>query len=811
MKLRKIASAMLAATIVFGSFAAQSVSADNNPTAVDEEVKKMTVPENLRYENGDIKWDELEDAYGYVLNVSNGEDEWQKNIFDTWVEFDRFCYENGLTLGEYTVKLCNIAENGECSEWTEPITVEFAATLDVPANIQLSEEREEAVSWDEVEGAYRYNVRIYNEDQTFVTSYSSDTSFYYDWNWGETGEYFFSVQTMDKDYNVSEWSDPLTISHVALNRLDTPQNVRLDESGETILWDAVEGAEYYYVYIYSAVTIGSENETTIIKSQYVEETHFDNWKSLVVPCTNGRVEISVWAYSDSASSDDKGYLNTSYLPVLDESINVPEEVRVEDGMVKWAPVEGADRYWCNVLVNGEHDTWSNLDFIAADQYSEDDGVYLDYYPIGDYEIELYVLDKDGKYNKKTYSMTFGKEPDETVWVPEILYKFDDIFWDYDTIRHDNTNFFWLRVKDANDGTVIKLERVYQEHYYDFWFLPNGDYIIDVCSWVWDPNDFKDKVGNWSKPFVVSKHDDSGFDKENETTEEVETPPEAADVPEEDKITSITINPAFNMKNKHDNNVELDLSKIKIKAKEIYDEDGLKRAEEALGKSIEGNKHYNLLDLTLMYNEEDFSNGYDGLVQVIIPIPAGHRDKNFSCFRLNEVDGKLVKEVIPGTQTEDSYIIYLEHFSLYALVADAEEETEEPSEPTVPEEPSEPTVPEEPSEPTESEEPSEPTESEEPSEPTVPEKPSKPTISEEPSEPTDSEEPSESTAPEEPTDSEELTKPEESESMESGNTDSSNSSIANNSNTDQKPTGIAVAIAPVVLSCAAVIVANKKKK
>lgn len=75
MKLRKIASAMLAATIVFGSFAAQSVSADNNPTAVDEEVKKMTVPENLRYENGDIKWDELEDAYGYVLNVSNGEDE----------------------------------------------------------------------------------------------------------------------------------------------------------------------------------------------------------------------------------------------------------------------------------------------------------------------------------------------------------------------------------------------------------------------------------------------------------------------------------------------------------------------------------------------------------------------------------------------------------------------------------------------------------------------------------------------------------------------------------------------------------------
>ncbi|MCM1335933.1 MAG: hypothetical protein NC237_12910, partial [Eubacterium sp.] len=113
--------------------------------------------------------------------------------------------------------------------------------------------------------------------------------------------------------------------------------------------------------------------------------------------------------------------------------------------------------------------------------------------------------------------------------------------------------------------------------------------------------------------------------------------------------------------------------IKIKAKEIYDEAGLKRAEEALGEEIVGNKHYNLLDLTLLYNDEDFSNGYEGLVQVIIPIPKGHREKTFYCYRLTEVNGKMTKEVIPGEQTEDSYIVYLEHFSEYALVADGSEE------------------------------------------------------------------------------------------------------------------------------------------
>lgn len=168
---------------------------------------------------------------------------------------------------------------------------------------------------------------------------------------------------------------------------------------------------------------------------------------------------------------------------------------------------------------------------------------------------------------------------------------------------------------------------------------------------------------------TSSNTDETFYEENEVTGAVESSPDAAGVPAGDRITSITINPAFNLKNKNGDNVELDLSKIKIKAKEIYDEESLKRVEEALGMDIAGNTHYNLLDLTLLYNGEDYSNGYEGLVKVIIPLPSGHRDKSFSCYRMTEVNGKMVKEAIPGTQTEDSYIIYLEHFSLYALVAD----------------------------------------------------------------------------------------------------------------------------------------------
>lgn len=170
---------------------------------------------------------------------------------------------------------------------------------------------------------------------------------------------------------------------------------------------------------------------------------------------------------------------------------------------------------------------------------------------------------------------------------------------------------------------------------------------------------------------IPKPDKGDFREENEVKGTVEPSPDAAGVPADDRITSITINPAFNMKNKNGNDVELDLSKITVKASEIYDEEGLKRAEEALGETLKGNKKYNLLDLTLLYNGEDFSNGYEGLVKVIIPIPKGHRDKTFSCYRLVEVNGKMVKQLIPGEQTADSYIIYLEHFSVYALVADGD--------------------------------------------------------------------------------------------------------------------------------------------
>ena len=557
--------------------------------------------------------------------------------------------------------MCAFDETGALSGPSESATYSYSPTFTTPTDVKVSDSGGR-VEWNEVANAVRYNLRFYKNDTNrtlYTWYYTSSRATELKYFLAESGDYLFSVQAMDSDYNVSEWSKLVPLTYTVAQKLGTPQNLRLDESGERILWDAVDGAEYYMVCINSTFYDGKYSRSPGTSS---EENQFE-WKSLTYPYSDGEYTFQIYAAgSEYEPSDYSEPLVIEFDSPYNESIIVPENIRLENGSLHWDSVDETNEYWVLISTNGEliefYDAYSNPYINIGNQYPE-----------GVYEMKLFVTDKNHNYNSKTYNITLDTSHDETVWVPEMYFKFSSLLWDWDRLRHEDTGFFWLRIKQ--DDTVVRLVKTYNEIYYDFPTLEDGNYTVDACVY-----EYSDKLGNWSEPLNIKKHGEGLFDKENEVTESVEAPPEAADIPEEDRITSITINPAFNMKDKHDNNVELDLSKIKIKAKEIYDEEGLKRASEALGEELKGNKHYNLLDLTLLYNGEDYSNGYEGLVQVIIPIPKGHRDKTFSCYRLTEVDGKMVKELIDGEQTEDSYIIYLEHFSEYALVG-AGEDNDEP--------------------------------------------------------------------------------------------------------------------------------------
>lgn len=694
MKTKRVFSVLCAAAVMLSSLtigissysSAANTYAEEMPAEEAEETKELAAPQNLRYEDGFIKWDKVEEAYGYTLRMHTDEEDYQEftKYFDyddpddeAQVELDRLCFEYDIDFGEYIFDVCIFDETQNRSEWSDTITAEYVPMLDAPTNVRFSEENKNTVEWDEVEGAYRYNIRVYKDDDDHTLYYSTYEDYgrcsHTLWNL-ESGNYLISVQAIDQDYNASEWTEQIMFTVTSQAKLGTPQNVRFDETGENILWDEVEGAEYYWVRIYSDIIDESGKWFSIYESDYPNEPCCNNWKSLAVPISNTDYSIYVIACANGRErSDESKQIRTSFEMTRDESIFVPE-MRLEDDILQWNESEDANKYWITISINGKYQEISGsycyVGFDASVHYDECYSFNTYQFPIGTYDVDLYVVDQNNNYNKRTFSFTFGQFPDESVWVPKMICKSNEIFWDYDRFRHDKTDCFWIRVINEKDGTIILQQKMHYEHFYDFWTLPNGDYIIEVCACEYDEN-WTYKIGNWYQK-NIGKHGESGFDKENESTVEIVPPPEIEEtIPEEDRITSITINPAFNMKHKDGDDVEIDLSKIEIKANEIYDEEGLKRVEEALGHKIKPNQKYNLLDLTLLYNGEDFSNGYEGLVQVIIPIPAGHKDKTFTVYRLIEVDGETVKELIPGEQTEDSYIIYLEHFSEYALFGEGD--------------------------------------------------------------------------------------------------------------------------------------------
>ena len=654
-----IAISMMTCMLGFNCHAEASAAGEQADGKVN-----LAVPQNVQEKDGFIVWDSVVGAYGYTIQACKGDEKWEYNWYENKIEWSRFIYEHCYMggFGDYEFKVCAFDETGAATEFSSPVTVSYNATFTMPVNVKVSELDSRELTWDAVEGAARYNIRIYKKDEQhslYGTDYRTDNSYWFPYD--NEGEYLVTVQAMDKDYHVSEWTEEVLVKVVP--RLEKPQNVRLDESGENIFWDEVEGADYYNV------SLG-------YVSAWCEKPMLENWKKYIYPWNDWydrKQHISVYAYNGQSSSDWSADLLIEYEPECDKSIAVPQiQIESEDGedrYITWDEAENAFRYYYRIKINGDVIEWSYCEKESARRFWIDES-----YPEGDYEFELCVVDENGRYNSKVFSFTLDTAHDESVWVPKLFCKFGNILWDYDRLRHPDTSKFWVRIRGKNDGTIVKLKYEYDGTFYGLMNLDDGEYTVDVCVCEYDREAGRYKLGNWSDLKEIEKKGYWIIDKENEITTEVETPTEAEVIPEDDRITSITINPASNMKHKDGNNVEIDLSKITIKAKEIYDEEGLKRAEEALGETLNGNKHYNLLDLTLLYDGKDFSNGYEGLVKVIIPLPKGHRDKTFSCYRLIEADSKVTKELIPGEQTEDSYIIYLEHFSEYALVAAEPEET-----------------------------------------------------------------------------------------------------------------------------------------
>lgn len=669
---KRVISLLLALAVLVSGFTVfQSLSvrasAEENMITEEPEVSgtakmgALSAPQNLRVENGFVVWDEVEGAYGYTLKAFADGTTKTSKYYENRVEFNRFCYEKELGFGEYDLTVCSFNESDVSGEWSGSISIAYRPTLEKP-QMRLSDDGE-SILWDNAINATRYNARVFNAEQEtpVIIINRGFMPFRFEYDLKRTGNFSIVFQAMDDDYNISDWSDPIVVSYTAPGEILPPQNVRFDESGNNILWDAVDGARFYNACFYNIYDDGSEHG---IGNYYAPNNEYYNWKVHACPFSNGEYKIYISVTGESSSAGGGGPLTVTFKQTKDGSISLPENIRLDEGHLRWDDIEDAAAYWLRIYKNGELVEGEDSHYIIADK---NNGVEINNrLPEGEYSAELFVVDKNYNFNSKTYALHLDTPHNSAVWTPKVFYKFETLLWDFDQIRYNHTSYFWARI-DQN-GETICLDKLWRATYSGIIDLPDGEYEVQVCAY-----DYVEGIGPWSEPLKITKYNGSLFDKENEVTTEITPPPEAENIPASDRITSITINSAFNMAHQNGNNVELDIKKLVAKASEIYDEAGLKRLEEALGHKIKKNQKYNLLDIALLYDGKDFSNEYKGLVKVIIPIPSGHRDKTFVCYRLTTLNGKTTNEIIPGEQTEDSYIIYLEHFSEYALVGTAAEE------------------------------------------------------------------------------------------------------------------------------------------
>lgn len=594
-------------------------------------------------------------------------------------------------------------EAGETAETTD----ENNTGLPAPTNVYVDEN--DVIHWDAVEGAARYRIRLENKEGDYQTLHT-DTNYLGSWK-SELSVYNYiytrnhaltvSVAAMDADMagTVGEYSEPVSFTY-SLNTWKA--NFKYDTETGDLSWDnwtddVSNGNLNYYLWgipttrwntppSFSSSDSGYWNPalsgyTTVLTTLPLEFAY----RSLAYPDEDYRGDHILWLTSsalgsatewwtdkvgDHESTDTFTYsydgcdVNPALKPPTD---NIWQGTSLDyDGYIaSWDPVDGAVGYIVHfTCVAGD---WNAEDYRQTAYNRLTYGWWPSGSPDGAWCLEICSVDKNGDRSEWSEPLYFTVKDGKVVDGLNYAY-LNNIDPEGSLLLREAEGAVRYTVSVTGNGADLSFESetpVIEGFNEALKGYPAGEYTLVISTY----NDIG--TCRW---YVTSfnKQDEGFFNEENETGSAVESAPEAAGIPESDKIPAVAINPAFNLIKKGETDVFFNISDIKIKAKEIYDEEGLKRAEEALGEEIIGNKHYNLLDLTLWEGNTDISNGYEGLVKVTIPLPTGHLDKTFHVYRYGYMNGKWGYEEIPGEQTEDSYIIYLEHFSEYALVADGGE-------------------------------------------------------------------------------------------------------------------------------------------
>ncbi len=199
-------------------------------------------------------------------------------------------------------------------------------------NVVLAEDG--TLTWDPYEGAAQYWIRLgpvaFNPEGTSTNLFERAVGFHL-----LTGKHAFSIVACDEN-----WADLSNYYYgefdfVAPIGLDAPANPRWE--GKTAVWDAVNGAIEYEVYVYRSEG-GAES------SYRTEGTSYDFSDSIYFLTGTEYcfkvVAIGAEGVGDSEQSAASGNIDGWFTKTDIQNVTLSE-----DGILSWDPYDGATRYW----------------------------------------------------------------------------------------------------------------------------------------------------------------------------------------------------------------------------------------------------------------------------------------------------------------------------------------------------------------------------------------------------------------------------------------------------------------------------------
>ncbi|MBB6214106.1 hypothetical protein HNQ80_000175 [Anaerosolibacter carboniphilus] len=234
-----------------------------------------------------------------------------------------YVHDNLIADTEHTYRIRSV-KDGSYSDWSRLIIVRTKADIfTVPSNIQgKADDAKISVSWDAVTNAESYEI----DSDGVVIDNGNNTSFIHE-SLSPNSSHTYRVRAKN-DSEVSQWSDPLTISTYALSQ---PQNVIANgaETEIALSWDRVANAESYELKV-DGNTIRNINGTTYTITGLLKGSQYS---------------ISIRAVNSQGTS---AFTTPILVLTQGEGNTVPQNIgaiRAKDQIALiWGNVVGADGY-----------------------------------------------------------------------------------------------------------------------------------------------------------------------------------------------------------------------------------------------------------------------------------------------------------------------------------------------------------------------------------------------------------------------------------------------------------------------------------